>query len=266
MPTVGGGQPGNGLKRAPTRTGPPYPSQSSINANGARLVPPRSPIEHGDERDCPPPSRRVGAPVAGYDKSRLNERVVLLDEQGHAIGSAPKAAVHSRHTPLHLAFSCYLANADGYMLLTRRAPSKKTWPGVWTNSCCGHPAPGEPLTDAIHRRLREELGVRADRIEVILPRYRYRAVMVDGIVENEICPVVRALVTGDITRNSHEVAEAHWVSWAAFTNLAQDCSHQVSPWCRDQVTQLATLGDDIRHWPAANRSELPAAVRHPLKK
>ena len=86
------------------------------------------------------------------------ELVVTVDEAGNTIGSAPKETVHTDHTPLHLAFSCYLLNSEGMLLMTRRALTKRTWPGVWTNSFCGHPGPGEACEDAIVRRSEQELG------------------------------------------------------------------------------------------------------------
>ena len=81
------------------------------------------------------------------------ESVVLLDEEGRHIGSAAKSAYITSATPLHLGFSCYLFDTDGRVLITRRALGKHTLPGVWTNSFCGHPAPGEPIEAAVHAAL-----------------------------------------------------------------------------------------------------------------
>ena len=79
----------------------------------------------------------------------LEEYVILLDQDGREIGTAPKNSVHGADTSFHLAFSCYVFNARGEVLITRRALGKKAWPGVWTNSFCGHPLPAEPLPTAV---------------------------------------------------------------------------------------------------------------------
>ena len=166
------------------------------------------------------------------------EQVVLLDEDGRAIGLHDKATVHHLDTPLHLAFSCYVRDADGAVLVTRRASHKPTWPGAWTNSVCGHPAPGEPLANAVRRRGAQELGLRLDDVRLVLPTFRYRAVMPDGVVENEMCPVFTA-VTSDVVRpDPDEVGDHVWIPWAEFRAGVLDGSREVSPWCVDQVRSM----------------------------
>jgi isopentenyl-diphosphate delta-isomerase len=185
------------------------------------------------------------------------ERVVLLDEQGRATGTAAKASVHHAATPLHLAFSCYVFDGDR-LLVTRRALHKPTWPGAWTNSVCGHPAPGEALDGAVRRRVRQELGIGLDDLRLVLPAFRYRAVMPDGTVENEMCPVLVASTTDAVRADPGEVADAVWEPWPAFRSDVLDGRREVSPWCREQVAALPA-----EPWaaPAADPSTLPEALR-----
>jgi isopentenyl-diphosphate delta-isomerase type 1 len=167
------------------------------------------------------------------------ELIVLVDEQGNPIGQAEKWSSHHADTPLHLAFSCYVFDGAGRLLVTRRAGSKKVWPGVWTNSVCGHPQPGESMEDAIRRRLDFELGMSAERIEVVLPAYRYRAPEFDGVVENEFCPVHFALAAAEPAPNPAEVADYRWVEWPEFVAAAEsDVDGSYSWWCKDQLKLL----------------------------
>jgi isopentenyl-diphosphate delta-isomerase len=190
------------------------------------------------------------------------ERVLLLDESGNAVGTQDKAAVHHADTPLHLAFSCYVFDADGRLLITRRALHKKTWPGVWTNSCCGHPLPDERLEEAVLRRLDDELGLTGvGRLNLALPAFRYRAVMDNGVVENEMCPVFFAFADGGFTPNPEEVDSGEWVPWAEFSASVLDGTREISPWATLQIPALVALGPDPRTWPVASSESLPPAAR-----
>ncbi|MGH3897146.1 MAG: isopentenyl-diphosphate Delta-isomerase [Pseudonocardiaceae bacterium] len=167
--------------------------------------------------------------------------IVLLGADHRPIGQLPKSQVHHAATPLHLAFSCYVFDDSGRLLMTRRATSKRTWPGVWTNSCCGHPLPGEPFAEAAVRRLREELGVSMVRSAMALPDFRYRAVAPEGVVENEFCPVLVGSVDGPPQPNLDEVLEHHWAAWSDVIALVAAAPWAISPWSALQIPLLAAL-------------------------
>jgi isopentenyl-diphosphate delta-isomerase len=186
------------------------------------------------------------------------EQVVLLDEAGEAIGAAPKADVHHADTPLHLAFSCYVFDEAGRFLLTQRARHKATFGGVWTNSCCGHPAPGEAIEDAVRRRVEQEVGLTLDDLRLVLPAFRYRAVMDDGVAENEMCPVFVATTRDAVRLDPEEVEDHEWVDWPLFRAGVLDGSRDVSIWCVQQVTALPA---DPRTAPAGDPAGLPPAAR-----
>ena len=158
------------------------------------------------------------------------ELVSLLDNDGTVIGTADKLDVHTTETPLHLAFSCHVFNAAGEVLVTRRALSKLTWPGVWTNSFCGHPAPGEPMEDAVRRRAAAELGIAIEDLSLVLPDFRYRAVDASGIVENEVCPVYRATTRDAVVPNPDEVVEFEWVDPRSLRSAVAATPFAFSPW------------------------------------
>ncbi len=168
------------------------------------------------------------------------ELIVYVTEDGVPTGeTAPKLTAHNTKTKRHLAFSCYIFDGKGRFLVTQRAFSKKVWPGVWSNSVCGHPAPGEDMIDAIKRRLHDELGMTATDFQVVLPKYRYTTPPFKGVIENEFCPVFVARATSQPKPNPEEVEAFEWLPWGEFVRVAEnDQAGTYSWWCKDQLKQL----------------------------
>ena len=168
---------------------------------------------------------------------RFDEMLVLVDYDGNAIKTMAKAVVHDDKTPLHSAFSVFLFNSRGEFLLQQRAFSKKTWPGVWSNSCCGHVMLHESVADAAARRLRYELGIRKADLHIVLPDFRYRAEK-DGVVENEICPILVGFADREPRMNPDEVAAVKWVPWEEAFAMIRHSEEGFSPWAILEIDLL----------------------------
>lgn len=174
------------------------------------------------------------------------ELVVLLDNNGEPIGTQTKKQVHHANTPLHLAFSCYVFNQKGQLLLTKRASVKKVWPNVWTNSFCGHPMPNESFADAIRRRASYELGINnVQGISKVID-YKYITPPYNGIIENEICPVFIAFTDdNNSTPNPNEVDDYKWVNKQDFYSFIDKNKKVTSYWLNDQLSKMQGANIDL---------------------
>ena len=147
------------------------------------------------------------------------ERVVLVDADDREVGTAEKMRAHQTGER-HRAISVFLFDAQGRVLLQRRAAGKYHSPGKWSNTCCGHPRPHETPRDAAERRLHEEMGVRC----ALRPagRFEYRAELDNGLIEHEVDHLFVGELTGDPIPNPAEVEGWKWMAvqelradWAA---------------------------------------------------
>lgn len=155
------------------------------------------------------------------------ERVILVDEDDEAIGTAGKMEAHERGD-LHRAFSVFILNAAGEILLQRRAAVKYHGGGLWTNSCCGHPRPGEATSAAARRRLREEMAIDCPLEPVFA--FTYRAEMPGGLTEHEIDHVFVGSWQGDPQPDPAEVDAWRWAAVEDIrAELAADAS-RFTPW------------------------------------
>lgn len=168
----------------------------------------------------------------------MKDYVVLVNEKNQVLGTMSKLEAHSKNTPLHRGISLFLFNSQGELLLQKRNKKKKTWGGVWSNSVCGHPLIDETPIDTAKRRLYYELGIKNAEIEVALPDYRYR-VEKNGVVENEICPVMIG-ISNDIPKpNPKEVEAIKWISWKEWLNEIKNNPDSYSPWAVEETLLLA---------------------------
>lgn len=124
----------------------------------------------------------------------IRDQIILVDEADQVLGSMGKQEAHEQGL-LHRAFSVFLFNSKGEMLLQQRADEKYHSPGLWTNTCCSHPFYGERLEEAVHRRLMEEMGLQCD-VQFVF-QFQYRADLDQGMIEHELDHVFIG-VTDDI--------------------------------------------------------------------
>lgn len=139
----------------------------------------------------------------------MMQQVILVNEQDEPLGVMEKMEAHEKAI-LHRAFSVFIFNTNGDMLLQQRAIHKYHSGGLWTNACCSHPAPGEQTETAARRRLQEEMGF-ITPIEKIFD-FTYKAVFTNGLTEYEFDHVFAGCYEGPIPFNTEEVAAVKYMS------------------------------------------------------
>ena len=129
---------------------------------------------------------------------------------------------------------------------------------MWTNSCCGHPLPGESREDAVKRRLKYELGMTVRDLQLVIPKYIYKTPPYNGIIEHEFCPIYVGVASSDITMNHEEVADYKWVDWNWYVEQLQkdndysDPTYKDAPkwswWCKDQLEKLSSSKKFLKYF------------------
>jgi len=159
------------------------------------------------------------------------EALILVDEKDREIGTLSKGRCHDGEGILHRAFSLFLFDDQGRVLIQQRAAGKRLWPLYWANSCCSHPRAGEDLGEATERRALEELGV-SPRLHFIY-KFRYQAAYKDLGSEHELCSVfVGRAQADDIHPNPSEVAAWRFVSGDEVEAMMDDTQARLTPWFR----------------------------------
>lgn len=137
------------------------------------------------------------------------DKVILVDEKDRETGIMNKLEAHEKGL-LHRAFSIFIFNHENQLLLQQRALSKYHSPGLWTNTCCSHPQPGEILIESAQRRLMEEMGFSCDITKIF--DFTYKAEVGNGLTEHEFDHVFTGLYSSDPFPNKEEVADFRWIS------------------------------------------------------
>ncbi|HEX6927856.1 MAG TPA: isopentenyl-diphosphate Delta-isomerase [Gammaproteobacteria bacterium] len=168
--------------------------------------------------------------------SSESEKLILVDEHDNEIGSISKADAHDAKGTLHRAFSLFIFNDKGELLLQQRSPEKRLWGGYWSNSCCSHPRAGETMEVAVQRRLEQELGMTAD-LEFVY-KFSYQADFGVSGAEHELCWVYVGRATGNVQANTSEISDWRWISPAALDAEMAANPKRFTPWFKLEWERL----------------------------
>ncbi|MDZ7363707.1 MAG: isopentenyl-diphosphate Delta-isomerase [candidate division KSB1 bacterium] len=157
----------------------------------------------------------------------MSESVILVDEYDNQIGVEEKLTAH-REGRLHRAFSVFIFNDQGEMLLQKRAANKYHSGGLWTNACCSHPRPGETVEQAARRRLREEMGFDCGLKKAF--HFIYKADLDGDLIEHEFDHVFIGHYNGAISPDASEVAEYRWIGAQALRNAVKESQENYTVW------------------------------------
>lgn len=168
--------------------------------------------------------------------SSESEELILVDADDREIGFISKADAHDGAGVLHRAFSLFLFNDQGQLLLQQRASGKRLWGGYWSNSCCSHPRRGESLEVATARRLRDELNFETELEHVYA--FCYQARFGDAGSENELCHVFLGRTGDELRPNDSEIGAVRFLSPAALDAEFSASPERFTPWFRQEWGEL----------------------------
>ncbi len=158
------------------------------------------------------------------------DTLILVDENDNETGAMEKVDCHLGDGILHRAFSVFLFNPDGKLLIQQRSPKKMLWGGHWANSCCSHPRQGEDTLAAAHRRIREELGVSCELR--YLYKFVYQAKFGDIGSENENCWVFAGHFNGELNVDTDEISDWRFISPDKLTDEISANGEIYTPWLK----------------------------------
>ena len=170
--------------------------------------------------------------------SSESEELILVDRSDNEIGYVSKADAHDGKGMLHRAFSVFLFNDDGQLLLQQRAPAKRLWGGYWSNTCCSHPRRGESLEIATSRRLLDELNITAALEHVYF--FCYEAEFGESGSENELCHVYLGRAPQDVRANESEIAALRYLPAAQLETEFRERPERYTPWFQQEWRELTT--------------------------
>jgi isopentenyl-diphosphate Delta-isomerase len=160
--------------------------------------------------------------------SSASEKLILVDDQDREVGSEAKGVCHEGSGMLHRAFSIFVFNSDGELLLQQRSGSKPLWPEYWSNTCCSHPRLGETMEVAVSRRLRQELGFECEL--KYLYKFMYQAQFGDLGAEREYCWVYLGYYDGPVDPNVSEIANWRFVDIKSLDRELETAADSFTPW------------------------------------
>jgi len=163
----------------------------------------------------------------------MEDQVILVDINDQEIGVAEKMAAH-RQGWRHRAFSIFVLNSQGQLLLQKRAIAKYHSGGLWTNTCCSHPRPGESTIDAAYRRLQEEMGFSCPLVEIF--SFTYRAELGD-LIEHEFDHVFQGQFDGEPILNPSEAEDWQWIDLDDLKTAVQIQPHLYTYWLKVCLTK-----------------------------